>query len=99
MESTVVQDLLNETFRQPKRGYAHLSSAALQSARPPYTELGAYDLNGWMSRRDDAIFIIARFRSGSTLLWTLFRHLDLVSPYRWGDRILLKCCSKIWTNS
>jgi Sulfotransferase family len=81
MESRAVQDLLSETFRQHKRGHLHLSPADLQSAKPPYMELGTYDLNGWTSCRDDAIFITARFRSGSTLLWNLFRHVDGVTAY------------------
>jgi sulfotransferase family protein len=92
MESTAVQDLLNGTFRRPRRGQAHLSSVDLHSAIPPYTELGTYDLNGRTSLRDDAIFITARFRSGSTLLWNLFRHIDGMTAYyepfnerRWFD--------------
>jgi hypothetical protein len=92
MASTAVQDLLNETFQQPRRGHAHLSSADLHSLIPPYTELGKNDLNSRTSRRDDAIFITARFRSGSTLLWNLFRHIDGVTAYyepfnerRWFD--------------
>src|SRR5262245_8914500 len=92
MASTAVQDLLNETFQQPRRGHAHLSSADLHSLIPPYTELGKNDLNSRTSRRDDAIFITARFRSGSTLLWNLFRHVDGMTAYyepfnerRWFD--------------
>ncbi|HEV3006806.1 MAG TPA: sulfotransferase, partial [Pirellulales bacterium] len=32
-------------------------------------------------RRDDVIFITARFRSGSTLLWNLFRHVPGCTAY------------------
>jgi hypothetical protein len=100
MESTTVQDLLEETIRQPKRGHAHLSSRDLHALIPPYAGLMKNNLNSRMSHRDDAIFITARFRSGSTLLWNLFRHVDGMTAYyepfnerRWfdpasrGDRI------------
>lgn len=100
MESTAVQDLFEETIRQPKRGHAHLSSRDLHALIPPYAGLVKNSLNSRMSHRDDAIFITARFRSGSTLLWNLFRHVDGMTAYyepfnerRWfdpasrGDRI------------
>ena len=60
-------------------------------ATTPYPELGQPQ---WMSRslREDVIFITGRFRSGSTLLWNLFRHLDGYTAYyeplnerRWFD--------------
>jgi hypothetical protein len=58
---------------------------------PPYAELGRA-AGGDPGRRDDVIFITGRFRSGSTLLWNLFRHLDGCTSYyeplnerRWFD--------------
>ena len=100
MQSTAVQDLREETMRQPRRGHAHLSSGDLHALIPPYAGLMKNNLNSRISRRDDAIFITARFRSGSTLLWNLFRHVDGMTAYyepfnerRWfdpasrGDRI------------
>ena len=44
------------------------------------------------ARRNDVIIITARFQTGSTLLWNLFRHLDGITAYyepfderRWFD--------------
>jgi hypothetical protein len=59
----------------------------------PYAEIvkGRQALH--TSQRDDIIFITARFRSGSTLLWNLFRHIDGITSYyepfnerRWFDK-------------
>jgi hypothetical protein len=92
LESTSVRDLLEETMRQPKRGHTHLSSRDLDAFIPPYTGLVKNRLGNRMTDRNDAIFITARFRSGSTLLWNIFRHVDGVTAYyepfnerRWFD--------------
>jgi hypothetical protein len=57
-----------------------------------YPELGTAKVVGATSRRDDMIFITGRFRSGSTLLWNLFRNLNGLTSYyepfnerRWFD--------------
>jgi hypothetical protein len=58
----------------------------------PYPGLGhAADAAG-ACRREDVVFITARFRSGSTLLWNLFRHVTGCTAYyepfnerRWFD--------------
>ncbi len=48
----------------------------------PYADLGRPSLGTPTCERDDLIFITARFRSGSTLLWNLFRRVpDCVSYY------------------
>jgi len=79
------------------------SLAGLLSDRPPlegadallscpsYPELGMAPI-GHPSCQDGAIFITGRFRSGSTLLWNLFRNLDGFTSYyepfnerRWFD--------------
>jgi len=65
----------------------------------PYLDLGRAG-EGDAAARRRPVFITARFRSGSTLLWNLFRHLDGCTAYyeplnerRWfdpahrGDRI------------
>jgi hypothetical protein len=61
-------------------------------ADPPYEELGKPRPEGRTALRDDSIFITARFRSGSTLLWNLFRNLEGCTSYyeplnerRWFD--------------
>lgn len=58
----------------------------------PYPELGRADRAGRPSSRSDVIFITGRFRSGSTLLWNLFRNLEGFTSYyepfnerRWFD--------------
>jgi hypothetical protein len=58
----------------------------------PYADLGTAPRPGGAAVRDDVIFITARFRSGSTLLWNLFRHVDGFTSYyepfnerRWFD--------------
>jgi hypothetical protein len=51
------------------------------SATPPYTGLGKARSDGGTSQRDDVIFITARFRSGSTLVWNLFRNLRGFTSY------------------
>jgi hypothetical protein len=66
----------------------------------PYEDLGRPRWEGQPALRRDAVFITGRFRSGSTLLWNLFRNLDGFTSYyeplnerRWfdpaarGDRI------------
>jgi hypothetical protein len=63
-----------------------------EPALPPYPGLGHPRLDGRTSRRDDIVFITGRFRSGSTLLWNLFRNLPGCTAYyephnerRWFD--------------
>jgi hypothetical protein len=58
----------------------------------PYPDLGAPPAPPPAASRDDVLFITARFRSGSTALWNLFRHLDGCTAYdepfnerRWFD--------------
>jgi hypothetical protein len=60
--------------------------------RPDYPDLGGLSCRGQTRLRDDIIIITARFRSGSTLLWNLFRNLEGFTSYfeplhthRWFD--------------
>jgi hypothetical protein len=72
----------------------------LKNEVSPYLELGRGLDVGACGNTRDVIIITARFRSGSTLLWNLFRNTDAVTAYyepfnerRWfdpaarGDRI------------
>ncbi len=59
---------------------------------PPYADLGRAATSAATCLRSDPIIITARFRSGSTLLWNLFRQLDGFTSYyeplnerRWFD--------------
>jgi hypothetical protein len=59
---------------------------------PPYPDLGAPQKGGQTCRRSDIILITGRFRSGSTLLWNLFRNIPGYTAYyeplnerRWFD--------------
>jgi hypothetical protein len=60
--------------------------------RPIYTDLGRAKPTDRTASRADLIFITARFRSGSTLLWNLFRHIEGCTAFyeplnerRWFD--------------
>ncbi len=61
-------------------------------AAKPYPDLGGPPPGPRPSERDDVILITARFRSGSTLLWNLFRNVAGCTSYyepfnerRWFD--------------
>jgi hypothetical protein len=79
--------LQNQMSRLPD-----LHESDLFTKAQPYTDLGVNEAASQASLRDDVIIITARFRSGSTLLWNLFRHLDGYTAYyepfnerRWFD--------------
>jgi hypothetical protein len=59
---------------------------------PPYVELGKSQHDVQLAQRTDVIIITGRFRSGSTLLWNLFRNIEGMTSYyepfnerRWFD--------------
>jgi hypothetical protein len=67
-------------------------SEAARTAPPAYPDLGAAASSNRTCDRDDIVFITARFRSGSTLLWNLFRKWPGCTSYyepfnnrRWFD--------------
>ena len=91
-ETEAARAMANSTLRGLLYGRPLLDLQGIQSPPPPYAELGQSALQTQTSRRRDVIIITARFRSGSTLLWNLFRHLDGVTAYyepfnerRWFD--------------
>lgn len=56
----------------------------------PYSELGGFTQRNYSQKKP--IFITGRFRSGSTLLWNIFRHIEGITSYyeplnerRWFD--------------
>jgi hypothetical protein len=78
------------------RGLLHGRPSAVDGngrlAAPPYPDLGAPRTEGQTCQRTDVILITARFRSGSTLLWNLFRNIPGCTAYyeplnerRWFD--------------
>lgn len=61
----------------------------------PYHELGRSRVAGLTSQRDDIVLVTARFRSGSTLLWNIFRNVPGCTAYyepfnerRWFNRTM-----------
>jgi hypothetical protein len=69
-----------------------LSGSRFPVGDQPYADLGRAAPAGPAALRDDVVFITARFRSGSTLLWNLFRNLPGHTAYyepfnerRWFD--------------
>lgn len=81
--ATTLQGLLN--------GQHRLVQVGQPLTEFPYPEL-ANPLPQRTSHRTDVVLITARFRSGSTLLWNLFRNIDGVTAYyeplnerRWFD--------------
>lgn len=66
--------------------------ADLLSRPPPYADLAGPAPQTEPSLRSDIVFITGRFRSGSTLLWNIFRHVPQTTAYyepfnerRWFD--------------
>jgi hypothetical protein len=64
-----------------------------REATPAYPDLAQAPLATGTAGRDDIVFVTARFRSGSTMLWNLFRHVPGCTAYyepfnerRWFDR-------------
>jgi Sulfotransferase family len=60
--------------------------------RPIYKELGQSQPAAQIAQHREAIIVTGRFRSGTTFLWNIFRHLDGITAYyepfnerRWFD--------------
>jgi Sulfotransferase family len=67
-------------------------ASSISVADQPYSDLGTAGTQSSAASRDDVVIITARFRSGSTLLWNLFRnipgHTSYYEPFnerRWFD--------------
>jgi len=57
-----------------------LSSITYRDCGTDYPELGVPESRGTMER-NDVVFITARFRSGSTFLWNIFRNIQGCTAY------------------
>ncbi|QDT34644.1 sulfotransferase [Thalassoglobus polymorphus] len=76
----------------PIFGKRFLTSGGIENTRAPYSDLPqSNDLNQTNSR-SDIVLLTGRFRSGSTLLWNVFRQLDGTTSFyepfnerRWFD--------------
>jgi hypothetical protein len=86
------RDIAAETLRGTLAPPAEVCRGLASCAEPPYEDLGQPDWDSHPVLRADAVFITARFRSGSTLLWNLFRHVEGCTAYyeplnerRWFD--------------
>jgi hypothetical protein len=73
-------------------GHQGIADIASEPLTLPYADLGPFPEASSAKTRSPPIFVTARFRTGSTLLWNLFRHLDGVTAYyeplnerRWFD--------------
>lgn len=77
-------------------GLLHSSARSLLPAEGghflPYSDLGGLSTKVKTAHRSDIVFITGRFRSGSTLLWNLFRQMENCTAYyepfnerRWFD--------------
>lgn len=85
--------IFTELLRQQSADVVVPELALYDDQQTPYPELDQSVQSRAAAERDDVVFITARFRTGSTLLWNLFRHLPEVTAYyepfnerRWFDR-------------
>ena len=76
-----IKSTLIETLSNPFLGRTTLDDALANSTIRPYTDLGTGSQPDRIAERDDIIFISGRFRSGSTLLWNIFRTISGVTAY------------------
>ena len=84
------RDILNSMLRE--QNVACIPREGKGSWDVAYPELAPREETRPTSQRSDIVFITGRFRSGSTLLWNVFRHIDGVTSYyepfnerRWFD--------------
>lgn len=83
------RSILNESLRGLLAWHVRIPGP--DDGRPPYPDLGGSDAVP-VEEYSTAVFITARFRSGSTLLWNIFRHVDGCTAFyeplnerRWFD--------------
>jgi hypothetical protein len=88
-----IQAIIYKNLKRPIDVKAHLSLNNGEYSNIPYTDIGKSQRVFHTAHRDDIVFITARFRSGSTLLWNLFRNIDGITSYyepfnerRWFDK-------------
>ena len=81
IENEEVQTLIYKNVKRPADIRSYFNAGDIQNRPLPYADIGKFPPSQQPSQRDDVIIITARFRSGSTLLWNLFRHMDGMTSY------------------
>lgn len=87
-----VKAMATDTLRGLLHWQPDIDPRHLKMAQPLYEELGQSHRAVQSARHRNAIIITGRFRSGSTFLWNIFRHLEGMTAYyepfnerRWFD--------------
>ncbi|NQZ87202.1 MAG: sulfotransferase [Colwellia sp.] len=83
------QQCLHDSINLAKQDLGNIQNNII-----PYPELTSGQKDKMVtSERDDIVFITSRFRSGSTLLWNIFRNIEGITSYyepfnerRWFDK-------------
>lgn len=91
-ETDDAREIWSDTLKGQLSWQPHFSLKDWPAAISPYKGLGASLYATQTAQRRDVIIITGRFRSGSTLLWNLFRNIDGMTAYyepfnerRWFD--------------
>ena len=86
----IFSDLLHDQAVLP----AHAELNKFESIEAPNYDLGRTEREQATRYRDDIVFVTGRFRSGSTLLWNIFRSMGPATSYyepfnerRWFDKL------------
>ena len=86
------RDVFSQLLRSQNASPLPPELAAGGQVQAPYPELRRHRREDRICLRSDVVFVTGRFRSGSTLLWNLFRHLPACTSYyepfnerRWFD--------------
>ena len=81
LETEDAREMLISTLRGPLRSSSLATAINFDCDDSPYTELRSSRPQSQTAPYEDVVIITGRFRSGSTLLWNLFRHIDGVTAY------------------
>jgi hypothetical protein len=91
-ETDDARTIWNDTLKGQLAWQPRLSLKSWPDRVPPYKDLGTSQYEAQSEQRRDVIIVTGRFRSGSTLLWNLFRHIEGITAYyepfnerRWFD--------------
>ena len=80
-DSAEGQELLARSLSVMSADPPRLTAESWRKSEQEYPELGTIQQGSSLTERDDIVFVTARFRSGSTLLWNLFRELPSCTSY------------------